>query len=98
MAAAACARGALTIEGNNYSRNLAYYVIAHASKFVSPGSVRISSTQPDQVSDVAFRTPAGKTVLIVANNAGEHQLFAVQIAGKSFSASLDAGAVGTYIW
>ena len=37
-------QGALTIDGNNVSRNLAYYVIAHASKFVRPGSERIFST------------------------------------------------------
>jgi len=28
---------------NNITRNPAYYIIAHASKFVRPGSVRISS-------------------------------------------------------
>jgi glucosylceramidase len=37
-------QGALTIDGENISRNLAYYTIAHASKFVRPGSVRIAST------------------------------------------------------
>jgi glucosylceramidase len=38
-------QGAVTIDGDNVTRNLAYYVVAHASKFVRPGSVRISSTQ-----------------------------------------------------
>lgn len=33
-------QGALTIDKDSVSRNLAYYVIAHASKFVRPGSVR----------------------------------------------------------
>lgn len=38
-------QGAITIAGNEiYSRNIAYYTVAHASKFVRPGSVRISST------------------------------------------------------
>jgi glucosylceramidase len=37
-------QGAITIDGNNISRNIAYYTIAHASKFVRPGSVRIAST------------------------------------------------------
>jgi len=37
-------QGAVTIDGDKVSRNIAYYTIAHASKFVSPGSVRISST------------------------------------------------------
>lgn len=37
-------QGAVTIDGDMVSRNLAYYTIAHASKFVRPGSVRITST------------------------------------------------------
>lgn len=39
-------QGALTIDGDSATRNLAYYVIAHASQFVRPGSVRIASTAP----------------------------------------------------
>jgi glucosylceramidase len=37
-------QGAITIDGDIVGRNIAYYVIAHASKFVRPGSVRIGST------------------------------------------------------
>jgi glucosylceramidase len=37
-------QGAITIDGNEVLRNLAYYTVAHASKFVRPGSVRITST------------------------------------------------------
>jgi glucosylceramidase len=37
-------QGAVTIDGDNVSRNIAYYTVAHASKFVRPGSVRIAST------------------------------------------------------
>jgi len=36
--------GAITIDKDAVSLNLAYYTIAHASKFVRPGSVRIGST------------------------------------------------------
>ena len=39
-------QGALTLDGDRVTRNLAYYVVAHASKFVPPGSVRIASTAP----------------------------------------------------
>jgi len=39
-------QGAVTLDGNQVTRNLAYYTIAHASRFVRPGSVRIHSTQP----------------------------------------------------
>ncbi|HEY4154880.1 MAG TPA: glycoside hydrolase family 30 beta sandwich domain-containing protein, partial [Puia sp.] len=91
-------QGAVTIEGNEVSRNLAYYVIAQASKFVHPGSVRIGSRQTEHLTDVAFRTPEGKTVLIVANNTVADQPFTVQVSGKAFSGNLEAGAVGTYFW
>jgi glucosylceramidase len=37
-------QGALTLDKDAVSFNLAYYTIAHASKFVRPGSVRIGST------------------------------------------------------
>jgi len=90
--------GALTIDGNIVTRNLAWYVVAHASKFVPPGSVRISSTQSGSLSNTAFFTPEGKTVLIVANHTRESQPFRVQDAGRSFSAGLAAESVGTYVW
>lgn len=35
---------AVTIDGDKVTRNLAYYTVAHASKFVRPGSVRLGST------------------------------------------------------
>lgn len=41
-------QGAITIDGDKVTRNLAYYVIAHASKLVPPGSMRIFSTAPGE--------------------------------------------------
>lgn len=43
-------QGAVTIDANKVTRNIAYYVVAHASKFVTPGSVRIASTQKGDMS------------------------------------------------
>lgn len=37
-------QGAVTLDKDSATYNLAYYTIAHASKFVRPGSVRIGST------------------------------------------------------
>jgi glucosylceramidase len=90
--------GAITIDGSNVTRNLAWYAIAHASRFVPPGSVRIDSNNLDTLPNVAFRTPKGEEVLIVANPTGATQNFAVRYKGKAFTASLAAGAVGTYVW
>jgi glucosylceramidase len=55
--------GALTIDGDLVTREPAYYIVAHASKFARPGSVRIESNIPDGLPNVAFKTPEGKVVL-----------------------------------
>ena len=39
-------QGAVTLDGDAVTRNVAYYTIAHVSRFVPPGSVRIASTDP----------------------------------------------------
>ncbi|GET21465.1 glycoside hydrolase family 30 protein [Prolixibacter denitrificans] len=90
--------GALTIDGDNVTRNPAYYIIAHASKFVRPGSKRISSNQPDNLPNVAFVTPDGSTVLIVLNDASVTQTFNMKLGEETVSSALAGGAVGTYIW
>ncbi|MBN2807224.1 MAG: hypothetical protein JXR22_11250 [Prolixibacteraceae bacterium] len=94
-----CSRclGALTIEGDSVSLNPAYYIIAHASKFVRPGSVRIQSNMVDQLPNVAFLNPDGKVVLIVLNTSNETQGFQVETESKTFSTKLEAGAVATYV-
>ena len=90
--------GAITIDGSNVTRNIAWYAIAHASKFVPTGSVRIDSNNLDTLPNVAFQTPDSKEVLIVANPGKASQNFAVRYKGKAFSTSLGAGSVGTYVW
>jgi len=91
-------QGAVTIDKNEVKRNLAYYSIAHASKFVRPGSVRIASNNSDNLPNVAFKTPDGKKVLIVANTGDASQDFNISYQGKVIAATLDKGSVGTYIW
>lgn len=39
-------QGAITIDKDAVTRNIAYYVVAHAAKFVVPGARRIASTAP----------------------------------------------------
>ena len=91
-------QGAVTIEGNEVTRNLAYYAMAHYSKFVRPGSVRIGSSAPATLRNVAFKAPGDKIVLIVVNDSKSPQEFAVRYHGKSFKTKLNEGAVGTYVW
>jgi glucosylceramidase len=89
--------GAITI-APAISRNVAYYIIAHASKFVRPGSVRIGSTLNSTLSNVAFKTPDGKKALIVMNTSLSDQVFNIRYNGKVVTTTLPGGSVGTYVW
>lgn len=88
--------GALTI-GDSVSRNVSYYIIGHASKFVPPGSVRIGTNIPDALDNAAFITPTGETVVIVVNDSDSRKEFAIKSGDQFVNAALDGGAVGTYV-
>jgi glucosylceramidase len=89
--------GALTI-GDEVIRNVSYYIIAHASKFVRPGSLRVASNITNDLHNVAFITPAGKKVLIVVNDSETLRKFAIKFKESSARVSLGAGSVGTFVW
>lgn len=89
--------GGITIAGDSVTRNPAYYVVAHAARFVRPGSVRIASNEIDGLPNVAFSTPAGNTVLIVLNETSTTQTFHVKNGEQHFEATLQQGAVATYV-
>jgi glucosylceramidase len=90
-------KGALTISGT-ITRNVAYYIIAHASRFVPPGSVRVASNVSSALQTVAFKTPVGKKVLIVENDGATDASFNIRFNNKWTVTTLPAGAVGTYTW
>ncbi len=90
--------GAITLNGNTVTRNPAYYVVAAASKFVRPGSVRIQSNTSDALPNVAFKTPDGRKVLIVLNATPTAQSFIIREKGGALTTGLPIGAVGTYVW
>jgi glucosylceramidase len=91
-------KGALTLIGSAATRNVGYYIVAHASKFVPPGSVRIGSNLLTNLPNVAFKTPSGKKVLIVLNEGSAAAGFNIGYKDKQAFTSLPAGAVATYVW
>jgi glucosylceramidase len=92
-------KGAITITSSeSFVRNVGYYIAAHASKFVPSGSVRIASTVVGNLNTVAFKTPAGKKVVLVENDGNTSEMFNIKFNGKWITTSLDAGSVGTFIW
>ncbi|GAA3763825.1 glycoside hydrolase family 30 protein [Terriglobus aquaticus] len=90
--------GAMTLDGDTVTRHEAYYTAAHASEFVPPGSVRVSSASPGTLPHVAFVTPSGNRVLIVSNTTADEAHFAIRNCGKQAQTTLPAGAVATYVW
>lgn len=92
-------KGAVTIvSSENYQKNLAYYIIAHASKFVPAGSVRIASTANTTINNVAFKRPDGKTVLIAENDTNANITFTIKKNGEWVGVLLPGSSVGTFVW
>jgi len=92
-------KGAITVsDSENFTRNVAYYIIAHASKFVPANSQRIASTQTENLATVAFKTPEGKTVLIVQNNNKSDESFNIKYNQKIAPVTITGSSVATYIF
>jgi glucosylceramidase len=90
-------KGALTLDGA-INRNVGYYIIAHASKFVPAGSVRIESVNAGSIYNAAFKIPDGRKVLIAVNDGTTEAGFNIKFKGKWAPVTLPAGAVATYVW
>jgi glucosylceramidase len=90
--------GAVTVATSSYVRNASYYIIAHASKFVKPGAVRIASDANTTLVNVAFMNPDGSKVFIVINSGSTPQTFNIKFNSKIVTSTLAAGAVATYTW
>lgn len=89
--------GAVTITGNAVTREPAYYIIAQASKFVKPGSVRVESNMAAGLPNVAFQTPEGKIAVIMQNTSGKDKAVAVDAGISKVVVQLKAGAVATLV-
>jgi glucosylceramidase len=94
-------RGVVTIDSRTgeVSRNVEYYALAHASRFVRPGAHRIASTgSSGDLADVAFRNRDGSMALIVSNGAQVPREFSVKLGKRSFRYTLPAMSVATFSW
>ena len=94
-------RGVVTVDSRTgtYRRNVEYYALGHASKFMKAGARRIASESSDKnLPNVAFRNPDGTSVLIVLNSGVGERTISVRAHGKTFSFSLASGAVATLTW
>jgi glucosylceramidase len=90
-------KGALTI-GATVERNVSYYVVAQIAKFVPQNSVRIATTDIANLQNVAFKTPTGKKVMIVLNEANQPTTFNVKFNNKYVNVTLPSTSAGTFVW
>ncbi|WP_229731271.1 glycoside hydrolase family 30 protein [Hyunsoonleella pacifica] len=90
--------GAVTIDGNSIQRNPGYYIIAHTSKFVPPGSVRVESSASFEFPNVAYKTPENKIVVLVLNNSDVQKSLNINVQTEPITVTIPAGSVATFIW
>ena len=90
--------GALTITGDTVIRNPAYYIIAHASPFIPPGSRRIASNLPEGIPNVAYTTPDGNEVVILQNKRDSLLSVNLNRGEDRLQIGMRAGDVATVVW
>ena len=88
----------MELGSNRVTRLVAYYALAHFSKFVRLSSVHVGSNDLGQLANVAFRTPDGKVVLVASNTGNYSKIFNIEYQGKVVTTTLTSGAVGSYVW
>ena len=95
-------RGVVTIDSGTgaVTRNVEYYALAHASRFVRPGARRIeSNSDVEGLKSVAFRNADdGSIVVIVYNSAVEPRLFSVKSDRGAFRYTLRGRSLVTFTW
>ena len=91
-------KGAVTISGDAFEKNVGYYIIGQASKFVPANSQRIESSQSGNLSSTAFITPAGKIAVIIQNEGTSPENFNIKYKGNSALTTLPAQSVATYVF
>jgi glucosylceramidase len=92
-------RGVVTIDPATgaITRNVEYYVLGHASRFVLPGAFRLAAKHGDGVEATAFLNPDGSRVAILHRTSGDGP-FSIALDGELYSVALPAGSVATLRW
>ncbi|KAH3745643.1 glycoside hydrolase family 30 [Pelomyxa schiedti] len=84
------------------TRNVQYYIVAHASRFVQPGWYHVSSTDvtSKSISNIAFYdTASGHCAVVLANSASKDQTVTVTMKSSTIiTTTVPAGAVVTVAW
>jgi glucosylceramidase len=93
-------RGVITIDPKTggITRNVEYYVLGHASRFVLPGAYRLgTATKDSDVEAAAFLNRDGSRVAILYRTAGTRPV-TIALDGDRYALPLPKGAVATLRW
>jgi glucosylceramidase len=96
-------RGVITVNSSSkqITKNEEYYAIAHFSKFVRPGAVRVSSIVPSTLNTIvaiAFLNPDGSKALVACNIGSDMKTFAINQGSKNIAYTLPGQSVTTITW
>jgi glucosylceramidase len=76
-----------------------YYYLAHFSKFVRPGAVRVETAgKTEGLRVMAFRSPEGGYVAQLLNSLNANQEVSVESQGKTLHLTLPAKSITTATW
>jgi glucosylceramidase len=93
-------RGVVTIDPatGTITRNVEYYALGHASRFVLPGAYRVAATtRGDNVEAAAFLNRDGSRVAILYRKSGDGPVN-LALDGERYSVVMPAGSVATLRW
>lgn len=93
-------RGVITIDpaSGTITRNVEYYVLGHASRFVLPGAFRIAADRKGGgIEAAAFLNRDGSTVAILHRTSGEGPVTLAH-DGRRYSFDMPVGSVATLRW
>jgi glucosylceramidase len=93
-------RGVVTIDPSTgaITRNVEYYVLGHASRFVLPGAYRVAtSKRGDDIEVAAFLNPDGSRIAILHRKSGEGTI-TIGVDGKRYAVTLPEASVATLRW
>ena len=91
-------KGAFTIQGDTVSRNVSYYIIGQASKYIPEGAIRVAvQSNNNAVKSTGFVLPNGKKAGIFVNTGGDTKLKLTD-GKKQINFDMPAQSASTIVW
>jgi len=91
-------KGAFTIQGDRISRNVSYYIIGQASKYIPVGAQRVESISNfATIKTVGFILPNGKKASLVLNTGKEVSIHLLE-GNNNIKFEMPAQSVSTIVW